>query len=368
MSARPGDHPEAGTGDGRWRPGSPATDLVVAVTGPTGAVGRSVIRALEQDDRVSRIVGMARRPLEPAFLGWRKARYRRGDVLDRDAVGELVADADVVIHLAYAIVSSRHESATVNVTGSRNVFEAAVLAARPARLVFMSSVAAYGYHGDNPVPLSEDVPARGSPQHYYSAHKAACEALLAQLTAGSGMAVYVLRPCIVAGPDTLPLIRNLQLSPVVERLPAMARQLLAQLPALRPVVPDPGVPIQLVHQDDVGSAVCAAAMGDGPPGTYNLAAAGEVTMTDLARVVGAYAVPVPHALAVASSQLVAALPWVPAQAEWVHAVRYPMLMDTIRARRDLGWQPRHTAHEALMSMTGTALGLSYTANMRKELG
>jgi UDP-glucose 4-epimerase len=114
--------------------------------------------------------------------------------------------------------------------------------------------------------------------------------------------------------------------------------------------------------------VCAAAMGDGPPGSYNLAASGEVRMTDLAKVVGAYAVPVPHALAVASSQLIAALPWAPAEAQWVHAVRYQMLMDTTRARRDLGWQPRYTAREALVSMTGTALGLSYAANMRKELG
>ena len=267
---------------------------------------------------------------------------------------ELVAEADVVIHLAFAIVGSRQVSARINLTGSRNVFEAAV-AGHPSRLVFMSSVAAYGYHADNPVPLTEDVAARGSPEHYYSAHKAACEALLAELTLGSGLDVYVLRPCIVAGPDALPLIKNLQLTPFLERLPPRARRLSAQLPALRPVVPDPGVPIQLVHHDDVAAAVCAAALGEGPPGAYNLAAAGEVTMTDLARIVGAYAVPVPHALAAASSQLLAALPWVPAQAEWVHAARYPLLMDTARARQDLAWEPNYTAREALISMAEAAL-------------
>jgi nucleoside-diphosphate-sugar epimerase len=326
--------------------------MTVAVTGPTGAVGRSVIRSLEQDDRVGRILGMARRPFEPAFLGWRKTRYRRGNVLDRRMVDELVADADVVVHLAYAIVGSRGESARVNVAGSRNVFEATALAARPARLVFASSVAAYGYYAGNPVPLTEDVPARGSPEHYYSAHKAACEELLAEAAAGSGMQAYVLRPCIVAGPDAISLIRNLQLSAVTDRFPAPARRLLAQLPGLRPVVPDPGVPIQLVHHGDVGTAVCAAAMGAGPPGAYNLAAAGEVTMSDLARAVGAYAVPVPRALAVAASRLVTTLPWVPAEVEWVHAARCPMLMSTARARRDLAWKPRYTAREALTEMAG----------------
>jgi UDP-glucose 4-epimerase len=344
--------------------------VTVAVTGPTGAVGRSVIRALERDSRVGCILGMARRPFEPVFLGWRKTRYRCGDVRDRSAVDALVADADVVIHLAYAIVGSRRDSARVNLTGSRHVFEAATAARRPGRLVFMSSVAAYGYHADNPAPLTEDVPARGSPGHYYSAHKAASEAVLAEVTAGSGLDAYVLRPCIVAGPDAIPLVRRLELGPVRERLPAVVRslelgpawerlpavvrQLGGLLPALRLVLPDPGVFVQLVHHDDVGAATCAAALGDGPPGAYNLAAAGEVTITDLATVAGAYAFPVPQLLAVAASKLISALPWVPPEAEWIHAVRQPMLMDTTRARRDLAWAPRYTAREALISMAGAA--------------
>lgn len=354
MSTRPNDQPGSAAAQQRKRRRTRTAEVTVAVTGPTGAVGRSVIRALERDSRVSRILGMARRPFEPVFLGWRKTRYRCGDVRDRSAVDELVAEADVIIHLAYAVFGSRRDSARVNLTGSRHVFEAATAARRPGRLVFMSSVAAYGYQADNPVPLTEDVPARGSPEHYYSAHKAASEALLAEVTACSGLDAYVLRPCIVAGPDAMPLVRSLQLGPVWERLPAVARQLGARLPALRPVLPDPGVLVQLVHHDDVGTATCAAALGDGPPGAYNLAAAGEVTMTDLARVAGAYAIPVPHVLAVAASQLISALPWVPAEAEWIHAVRQPMLMDTTRARRELAWAPGYTAREALISMAGAA--------------
>jgi len=79
------------------------------------------------------------------------------------------------------------------------VFEATVAAARPRRLVYTSSAAAYGYHPDNPVPLTEDVPPRGSPEHYYSQQKAACEAALAEITAGSALEVFIPRPCIVAG-------------------------------------------------------------------------------------------------------------------------------------------------------------------------
>ena len=87
-----------------------------------------------------------------------------------------------------------------NLQGTRNVFEATVAADRPSRLVYTSSVAAYGYHADNPMPITEDVPTRGSPEHYYSEQKAACESALVETTADSSLEVFVLRPCIVAGP------------------------------------------------------------------------------------------------------------------------------------------------------------------------
>jgi len=156
--------------------------LTVAVTGPTGEIGASAVDALERDPKVGRILGMARRPFDPAGRGWRKVEYRQGDILDAEAVRSFVEDADVVVHLAYLIMGSREESRHINLAGTRNVFEATVAAARPSRLVYTSSVAAYGYHADNPVPLTEDVPARGSAEHYYSEQKAECELLLAETT------------------------------------------------------------------------------------------------------------------------------------------------------------------------------------------
>ncbi len=331
-----------------------ASGLTVAVTGPTGAIGRAVIRALESDDGVDRILGMARRPFDPAAFGWGKTEYRQGDVLDRGAVSAFVADADVVVHLAYAIVGGREQSRKINLAGSRNVFEATVAADRPHRLVYTSSIAVYGYYAANPVPLTEDVPARGSPEHYYSGQKAECEALLAEVTAGGGVEVYVLRPCIVVGPDSTLLISELRFEPAAEMLPGLVRGLLARVPGLRPVLPDPGMPIQLIHEDDVGAGVVAAALGAGPPGAYNLAGEGQVTVADMASSVGVYSVPVPHALVGVTSRLVAALPWLPQGVEWVHAARTPMLMDTTRARRELDWKPQYTAREALDTMARAA--------------
>src|SRR5690349_21134052 len=174
--------------------------LTVAVTGPTGDIGISAVTALDHDPGVERVIGMARKPFDLAAQDWRKVEYRQGDITVRDQVDELVVDADVVVHLAFIIMGSRRESSRVNLAGTRNVFEATVAAQRPRRLVYTSSVAAYGYHSDNPDPITEDVPPRGSPEHYYSEQKAACEAALQDIVGGSSLEVYVLRPCIVAGP------------------------------------------------------------------------------------------------------------------------------------------------------------------------
>src|SRR3954451_10207843 len=274
------------------------TELTVAVTGPTGELGRAFLRALERRRDVARVLGMARRPFDPGELGLRKTEYRQGDVLDRGAVEDLAAEADVLVHLAFIILGGRDETRAVNLTGSRNVFAAA--AKHVKRLVYTSSVAAYGFHSENPQPLTEDVPVRGTERFYYSAQKAELEAALDDETVGSGLETYVLRPCIVAGPDALMLIREL---PQVAA-PGLVRRV---IPA---VLPDPGVPLQLVHHDDVASALVAATRGAGAPGVYNLAGDGTVTVGDLAHALGWHAIPVPHEL-VSLGALGAALPLVP---------------------------------------------------------
>ena len=236
---------------------TPDRGLTVAVTGPTGDIGRSVIRALERSPKVGRVIGMARRPFDPVAHGWRRTEYRRGDVLDRGSVEDLIAGADVVVHLAFIIFGGREETHDVNLRGSRNVFEAGVEAGT-GRLVYTSSVAAYGFHDDNPDVLTEDVAPRGTRDFYYSAQKAELEGLLEETVAGSRTAAYVFRPCIVAGSDAPTLIEGFTgqtiLGPRVRRV----WRALEQAPLVGPVLPDTGTPFQLVHHDEVATAVRAA--------------------------------------------------------------------------------------------------------------
>ncbi|MGZ8667072.1 MAG: NAD-dependent epimerase/dehydratase family protein [Solirubrobacterales bacterium] len=324
--------------------------LTVAVTGPTGEIGKPLLSALERSEAVERVLGMARRPFDPRAEGWEKVSYRQGDILDRTALDQLLDGADVAVHLAFVIFGSHEETGKVNIEGSRNVFEA-VRDAETPRLVYTSSVAAYGFHGDNPQPLTEDVPPRGSEGFYYSAQKAELEALLERELLGSATEAYVFRPSIVAGRRATMLVeqavKQVRIGgrlPVVER----AMELLPSLPFLRPVLPDTGVPFQLCHHDDVASALEAAIVGRGRPGVYNLAGEGEITLADMARALGWYSVPVPAPAVGVAGGLAGRLSFLSAELEWVNALRVPVLMDTSKARRELGWEPLTDAGQTLL--------------------
>lgn len=321
--------------------------LTVAVTGPTGDIGIATLRALDASAKVGKVIGMARRPFDPAAHDLSaKVVYQQGDVLDRESVDALVKGADVVVHLAFIIFGDPDEAHEINTRGSRNVFEASV-AAKVKRLVYTSSVAAYGFHEDNPQPLTEDVPTRGTEDFYYSAHKAELEQTLDEVLEGSKVEAYVFRPCIVAGAGAITFIETLVgMLPIYGQL-KLARRVLDQVPFLGPVLPDPGVDFQLVHTDDVASALLAAVEGQGEPGRYNLAGPGALSVTRLSRALSWWSVPIPGGAVGALDDIASRLPGMPAEAAWLTAFTVPVLMDTRKAREQLGWDPQWDAEATL---------------------
>jgi nucleoside-diphosphate-sugar epimerase len=329
--------------------------LTVAITGPTGEIGRSVVDALERSREVGRILGMARRPFDPESEGWSKTAYRRGDILDRRRVAALVEEADVVVHLAFLIMGSVEQTRRVNLDGSRYVFEAAA-AARVKRLVYTSSVAAYGFAPGRDLPLTEAEPALGSEDLYYSAQKAEVEQTLADTLYRTPTKAWVLRPCIVAGPRAPLIVDSLPFARGSGGVLGHAQSLLGALPGVRPVLPDPGTPFQLVHHDDVATAVRAAVLGRGKPGPYNIAGPGEISIGVLARELGWYSVPVPELAVEATKQIVRRLGFLPSKAQWLAAFSEPVVMDTARARRELKWRPKHDALDTLRETIAAARG------------
>jgi nucleoside-diphosphate-sugar epimerase len=328
--------------------------LTVAVTGPTGEVGGSLIDALEASEAVGAVRGMARRPFDPAAAGWIKATYQRGDILDRGHLAELFDGADVAVHLAFAIFGDREETRRINLEGSRNVFEAAVEAG-VGRLVYASSVAAYGFHPENPQPLTEETPAIGSSSFYYSAQKAELEESLDEILAGSELGAYVFRPSIVAGPRATMLIeQTVGAVRLGDPTPRLRRHVLDRIPLLRPILPDAGVPLQLVHHDDVAAALAAAVEGKGEPGAYNLAGDGQIVIADIARALGWRTVRVPRPALGVGTAVAGRLSFINPQLEWATALTTPVLMDTSKAREELGWAPRFDAGETLLQTAVSA--------------
>ena len=128
---------------------------------------------------------------------------------DAASVRALVKGADVVVHLAFAILDASDATRELNVEGSRRVFEEAAKAGAK-RICYASSVAAYGFHDDNPDWLTEDIPPRGSPEHPYSQQKAEVERVLGEvLLRHPNTVAYAFRPCIVAGPEARTMLEEI---------------------------------------------------------------------------------------------------------------------------------------------------------------
>lgn len=324
--------------------------LVVAVTGPTGTFGFGLMPLLQAEPRIGRVIGIARRPFDPSEHGWTKMEYRRGDVRDEDALREACDGADVVVHLAFMITGTAPARAIreINVGGTLNAFRAA-RDVGAERFVYASSVAAYGFHRDNPVGIDEDWPVRPARRLFYAREKAELELRLEEeASQGDGLAIYVLRPSIVLGPHAVggKTVAGAGAGRAV-------LDLIAKSPLPLPVLA-PKMPLQFVHESDVGQALLKCVLGEGPPGAYNIAGDGVLTGADVARELGLTPLPFPGRVIQMAARAATALPkWgLPPAVDWVEALSHPAIMNVAKAKEQLGWRPEYSGREALRDTLG----------------
>src|SRR5947209_11079692 len=286
---------------------SPISQLTVAVTGPTGTFGFGLMPLLESEPRVERVIGIARRPFDPGQHGWTKMEYRQGDVRDADALREAFTGCDVVVHLAFMITGNASEETirAINVEGTVNAFRAA-RDAGAERFVYASSVAAYGFHRDNPVGMDEDWPVRPADRLFYAQEKAELEQLLQREAAAEpGPDLYLLRPPIVLGPHAVGAKAAMP-----DRLASLgkpAMNLLGRLPIPVPALA-PGVQLQFIHEADVGRALLQCVLAAGPPGAYNIAGDGVLTGADVTRELGLTPISIPGRLIHTAARAASAIP------------------------------------------------------------
>lgn len=222
-----------------------------------------LLRRLIDERAVRAIVSVdLRSPAEAAA----KLRHATADVRSPDLAAHF-AGCDAVVHLAFIVAKHRPraEVNAVNLEGSRNVFRAAA-AAGARKIVYTSSVAAYGVLPGHPVPIVEETPRRYQPDFPYAATKHEVEAFLDGFEKERPEpAVVRLRPGVFFGAGMEhPLGRALKRG-------------------VFPVFTD--APLPVVWDEDVAEAVVLALKAD-VRGPFNLVADEPLTSRELAALGG----------------------------------------------------------------------------------
>jgi nucleoside-diphosphate-sugar epimerase len=311
----------------------------VVVIGATGNAGTSVLESLSTEHGVEEIIAVARRA--PART-WPRTTFVAADVADAD-LAPILRGADAVVHLAWLIQPARDEAATyrVNVIGSERVFRA-VSEANVRTLICASSVGAYS-PGPKDRPVDETWPTDGIASSFYSRHKVAVERLLDRLEREHPeLRVVRMRPGLIFKAQAASEIRRLFAGPLVPR--SLIR------PGLIPFVPDlPRLVFQVVHAVDVGDAYRLALLGDAR-GAFNLAADPPIGPAELAEIMRARPVKVSARVLRAAAAVTYALRLQPTEPGWLDMGLAVPLMDSSRARAELGWEPRHRATDTLREL------------------
>ena len=310
----------------------------IVVTGATGNLGTSVLPALADDPAVDSVLGLARRLPERS---WPKADFAAVDLAAPDAdLAGCLRGADAVIHLAWAIQPARDEQAMwhTNVEGTAALLNAAA-AAGVGAVVVASSVGAYS-PGPKDRRVDESWPTHGVPTSAYSRQKAYVERMLDSFEVEHpAVRVVRMRPGLLLKGDAASEVLRLFLGPFIP--PALlGRRLVPLFPNNR------RLRFQVAHSLDAGAAFALAAVRP-VRGAFNVAADPMLDGAALAHILHARPVPVPAPLIRAAAAVSWRLRLQPTDPGWVDLVLSAPLMDTGRIRRELGWEPRYDAADAV---------------------
>lgn len=313
----------------------------IVITGASGNIGTALLRRLARDAASHELIGVCRRPPtggDPySAVAWTALDLAEPGV--EQALRPVLRGADAVVHLAWGFQPSRDVDYLdrLGVGGTRAVVDAAQ-AEDVAHLVHMSSVGAYS-PGTGRDRVTEDWPTEGIDSLAYSIEKVAAERLLDahERRHPDGTAVARLRPGLVVQRDAgSALLRY--------GVPAYVPAALLRHVPLLPVDRDLVVP--LVHTDDVADAVVRV-LERRATGAFNLAADPPATRDLIAEVLGARAVHLPRAVLRTVADLAWRVQLQPLDPGWIDLAFAVPLLDTSRARAELGWAPTVDARTAL---------------------
>jgi UDP-glucose 4-epimerase len=338
----------------------------IVVTGASGSIGTSLLRLRDQSWQVS---GISRREPDLTAAPYAGVHWVTCDVGARRAVRTLAATfagADAVVHLAWAVQPSTADPdlRRTNASGTAAVLAAVALAEVP-HLVCASSVAAYSPgprltsrrqtspelrwcppEPGGPELVTEDWARNGVPGSAYSLGKASLESSLDAFERDHpDVRVARIRPAAVIQPDAAAELSAWMLGPWVPR--SLIGRRWTPVPLWRTLR------LQLVHADDVAAAI-ALILRTGAAGAFNLAADPVLPARELAALLGGFRLPAPRSALAAAAWATWRTGLSPLHPGWLRLADRVALVDTTRARTELGWHPHHDTRAALAA-TVTAI-------------
>jgi UDP-glucose 4-epimerase len=311
---------------------------IVAITGAGGYIGQQLIDYLENAPWCERIIGS---DIVAPVVQSPKLYFEKQDIRSpKLAAFWRDHHVDTVVHLAFVLnpIHDEQKMFDINVNGTLNALQVSA-ALNIQHIIIASSGTAYGAWPDNPPALRESDPIRLFPPTFsYAHHKGIIEEhCAAYLKRHPNTVLNVVRPCIVYGPNADNFLTRF----------------LNNLPVL--MLADGCNPrLQFVHETDVAEFFCLL-IEKKKPGAFNVAGDGVVRLTEVGAMAGKRTLKSPKRL---YNGLVGLL-WrlriniVETPAGIVDYIAYPWVLNTQRAKQELGWQPQYTSRETLRIMLET---------------
>jgi len=304
----------------------------ILITGCASHLARCCIPVLLEDSRIHKIVGIDLRASDIKHPNYEE---HIANICSAE-LEKYFLSVDAVIHFAFVTNNGvlgkrrfdREYIRSVNVDGSRNIFDLAA-ASQTKTLIHFSSAVVYGLSVENPPFIEETHPLQAVNGFYYSEDKVAVEQILDEFeTQHSTVRTVRLRPHVVLGQYAQPLIKTMLSQP------------------FHFLFPDPQPLTQCISEMDVASALAQALFLE-VNGSFNLATDQVDSFHWIHKHLHRYSLPIPFALAKLGHQFAWKYTGRLGDPAWLECMRFPLTISNEKARQTLNWAPTLNLFECL---------------------
>ena len=314
-----------------------AAKRVALVTGVSRDLGARFARSLASEHQVE-VIGI---DVIPPRHDLGTAEFVRADIRN-PIISKVIAarGVDTVVHLAMVATpgsaGGRSSMKEINVIGTMQLLAACQKAETFRKLVVQSSISVYGASPRDPAKFTEDMSARAQPRTGFGKDSLEIESYVRGLARRRpDVIVTTLRLANLMGAGVDSHVTRYLSLPIVPRVMGFDARL------------------QFLHPSDAVAAMLVPTHND-VPGTFNVAAADIVTLSQALRRMGRPAIGVPQPAAPLVATLVRQARLIDFSADQIDALTYGRAMDTSRFAAATGFVPKFSSLAALEEFVSAA--------------